>query len=291
MFPASFEYHSPSTLAEAVAILGRLKDEAKVLSGGQSLLPLMKLRLGQPGHLVDIGRIPGLEHVEEKDGFLRIGARTRESALEASEIVRSRYPILADATAVIADPIVRNMATVGGNLAHGDPANDHPAVMLALGAKIVATGPKGQREIPVESFFTGLFATALQPDEILTEIRIPVPAARSGGAYLKLERKVGDFATAAAAVQLTLSSSGAVERAGIGLTAAGPTPIKAVEAEKYLAGKKIDDATVAEASKLAAGAARPSADRRGSVEYKREMARVLTARAIQKAAERAKGGR
>jgi len=291
MFPASFEYHSPGTLAEAVAILGRLKDEAKVLSGGQSLLPLMKLRLGQPGHLVDIGRIPGLDRIEEKDGFLRIGARTRESALEASEIVRTRYPILADATAVIADPLVRNMATVGGNLAHGDPANDHPAVMLALGAKIVATGPKGQREIPVESFFTGLFATALQPDEILTEIRIPVPPARSGGAYLKLERKVGDFATAAAAVQLTLSSSGAVERAGIGLTAAGPTPVKATEAEKYLAGKKIDDATVAEGARLAAGAAKPSADRRGSVEYKREMARVLTARAIRKAAERAKGGR
>jgi carbon-monoxide dehydrogenase medium subunit len=291
MFPPSFDYHAPTTLAEAVALLGKFGEEAKVLSGGQSLLPLMKLRLGQPGHLVDIGKIPGLEFVEEKDGFLRIGGRTREVTLDRSDVIRSRYPLLADATAVIADPIVRNLATVGGNLAHGDPANDHPAAMLALGARVVATGPKGAREIPVDGFFTGLFATVLRPDEILTEIRVPVPPPRSGGAYLKLERKVGDFATAAAAVQLTLSAGGEVERAGIGLTNAGPTPVKAVEAEKYLVGKKVDDKTVAEAARLAAKAANPSADRRGAVDYKREMARVLTARAIKKAAERAKGGR
>ena len=207
MFPPPFDYHSPATLAEAVALLGRLGEDAKVLSGGQSLLPLMKLRLGQPGHLVDIGRIPGLEGIEEKDGFLRIGGRTREAALERSEVVRARYPLLADAVAVIADPLVRNLATVGGNLAHGDPANDHPAVMLVYGAKVIAVGPKGPREIAVAGFFTGLFTTALGPDEILTEIRIPTPPPRSGGAYLKLERKVGDFATAAVAKSPTFRSS------------------------------------------------------------------------------------
>jgi carbon-monoxide dehydrogenase medium subunit len=291
MFPPSFDYHAPSTLAEAVALLARYRDDAKVLSGGQSLLPLMKLRLGQPAHLVDIGGIPGLEYLEEKDGFLRIGGRTREAALERSDLIRSRYPILADTSAVIADPLVRNLATVGGNLAHGDPANDHPAAMIALGARVVATGPKGAREIAVEDFFKGLFSTALEPDEILTEIRVPVPPPRSGGAYRKLERKVGDFATAAAAVQLTLTATGEVERAGIGLTNAGPTPVKAREAERYLVGKKPDEATAAEAARLAASAAKPTADRRGTVEYKREMARVLTARALRKAAERAKGGR
>jgi carbon-monoxide dehydrogenase medium subunit len=291
VFPPSFDYHVPGTLAEAVALLARHREEAKVLSGGQSLLPLMKLRLGSPRLLVDIGRIPGLEYVEEKDGLLVIGGRTREAALERSELIRARYPLIADTAAVIADPIVRNLATVGGNLAHGDPANDHPAAMIALGARVVATGPKGAREIAVDGLFTGLFSTVLAPDEILTEIRVPSPPPRSGGAYRKLERKVGDFATAAAAVQLTLGAGGEVERVGIGLTNAGPTPVRAADAERWLTGKKLDEQTVAEAARLAAKAANPTADRRGAVEYKREMARVLTARALWKAAERAKGGR
>jgi carbon-monoxide dehydrogenase medium subunit len=291
MIPAPFDYHAAKTLPEAVELLARWREEAKVLSGGQSLLPLMKLRLGQPAHLVDIGRIPGLEYVEEKDGLLRIGGRTREAAIERSELVRARYPLLADTAAVIADPIVRNLATVGGNLAHGDPANDHPATMIALGARVVATGPKGEREIPVERLFTGLFATALEPDEILTEIRIPSPPPRSGGAYRKLERKVGDFATAAAAVQLTLGAGGEVEKVAIALTNAGPTPVRAVEAERHLLGKRLDAAAVAEAARLAGAAANPTADRRGTVEYKREMARVLTGRALEDAARRAKGGR
>jgi carbon-monoxide dehydrogenase medium subunit len=183
---------------------------------------------------------------------------------------------------------VRNLATVAGNLAHGDPANDHPATMLALGAEVVATGPKGQRTIPVAAFFKGLFTTALEPNEILTEIRIPAPPPKSGGAYVKLERKVGDFATAGAAAFLVLDGAGAVQRAGIGLTNAGPSPIKAEAAEKLLAGKKKD--AFAEAARLAAGATSPGADRRGSVEYKKEMARVLTVRALAKAYERA-GGR
>jgi len=288
MIPPPFDYHAPTTLPEALALLGRFGEEAKVLSGGQSLLPLLKLRLAQPGHLVDIGRIPGLDYIKEDGGFLRIGALVRESALETSPLVRSKYAILVDTAGVIADPLVRNMATVAGNLAHGDPANDHPATMLALGAELVATGPKGTRTIPIAKFFTGLFATALEPTEVLTEIRVPVPPAGSGGAYLKLERKVGDFATAGAAAFLVIKG-GLVERAGIGLTNLGPTPIKAEAAEKQLAGKKPDSAAFAEAARLAASATSPSPDRRGSTDYKREMARVLTARALRKAAERAGG--
>jgi carbon-monoxide dehydrogenase medium subunit len=288
MIPASFDYHSPKTLSEAIDLLSRHGDGAKVLSGGQSLLPLLKLRLGTASHLVDIGKVPGLEYIREEAGFLKIGGRTRESTLEASDLIRKKYPILADTAAVIADPLVRNLATVGGNLAHGDPANDHPATMLALGAVVVATGPKGERTIPIEKFFTDLFTTALAHDEILTEIRIPTPPAGSGGAYVKLERKVGDFATAASAAQLTLNG-GVVERAGIGLTNAGPVPVKVVQAEAFLKGKKLDAGTIVEAARLAAESAEPEPDRRGSVEYKKEMARVLTARALARAAERAGG--
>ena len=289
MIPGSFDYHAPGTLKEAIDLLGKHRDDAKVLSGGQSLLPLLKLRLGSAGNLVDIGKIPGLEYIKEEGGFLKIGGRTREAAIEHSDLVRKKYPLLADTAEVIADPLVRNLATVGGNLAHGDPANDHPATMLAYGAEVVATGPKGARTIPIDKFFTGLFQTALAPDEILTEIRIPVPSAKSGGAYVKLERKVGDFATAAAAAQVTLGANGTVEKVGIGLTAVGPTPIRATAAEQSLKGKKPDADAIAAASKLAAQATSPSADRRGSVEYKKEMARVLTARALAKAVARAQG--
>jgi len=288
MIPAAFEYHAPSTIGEATALLSKLGEDAKVLSGGQSLIPLMKLRLASPGHLVDINAIPGLAGIREADGFLRIGALTRESELEESDVVRNRYPLLHDTSKVIADPLVRNLATVGGNLAHGDPANDHPATMLALGAEIVAIGPKGERRMPIGSFFTGPFETSLKPDEILVEIRIPVPPARSGGAYLKLERKVGDFATAAVAVQVTLGTNGACEYVGIGLTNVGLTPIKAGRAEAYLKGKAPDEAAIKRTAELAAEAAEPSADLRGSVEYKKDLVRILTARALRKAAERAR---
>jgi aerobic carbon-monoxide dehydrogenase medium subunit len=291
MIPAAFEYHAPSTLGEATALLTKLGDDAKVLSGGQSLIPLMKLRLANPAHLVDINGIPGLSGIRESDGVLRIGALTRESELEESQIVRSRYPLLHDTSRVIADPLVRNLATVGGNLAHGDPANDHPATMLALGAEIVAVGPKGERRVPIASFFTGPFETSLKPDEILTEIRVPSPAARSGGAYLKLERKVGDFATAAVAVQVTLGANGACESVGIGLTNVGLTPIKATKAEASLKGVTPDEAAIKRAAALAAEAAEPSEDLRGSVEYKKDLVRILTARALRQAVERAQSGR
>jgi aerobic carbon-monoxide dehydrogenase medium subunit len=289
MIPAAFDYHSPATLDEALALLARHGDKAKILAGGQSLLPMLKLRLAQVGVLVDIGRVPGLEYIKEEGGVLKIGAGTRESALERSDLIRSKFPILLDTAAVIADPLVRNRATVGGNLAHGDPANDHPATMLALGATVVSRGPKGERTIPIGQFFTGIFATALAPDEILTEIRIPVPPPRSGGAYKKLERKVGDFATAAAAVQVTLGAGGEIAQIGIALTAMGEVPIKAADAEAYIKGKKPDGTTVAEAARKAASATDPTADRRGTVEYKREMARVLTERALRQAIQRAGG--
>jgi carbon-monoxide dehydrogenase medium subunit len=290
MIPPPFDYHAPATLPDAVALLGRYGEEAKVLSGGQSLLPLLKLRFARPAHIIDIGRIPGLDYVKEEDGFLKIGALVREAALEASSLIRSKYPILVDTASVIADPIVRNLATVAGNLAHGDPANDHPATMLALGAEVVATGPKGARTIPLSSFFTGLFTTALSPEEVLSEVRIPIPPPTSGGAYIKLERKVGDFATAGAAAFLVLRGD-LIERAGIGLTNVGPVPKRATDAEKALAGKKPSDAVFAEAAALAAASTSPSADRRGATDYKKEMARVLTARALAKAAARAAGGK
>jgi carbon-monoxide dehydrogenase medium subunit len=288
MIPAAFEYHRPSTLQDAVALLGRLGEDAKVLAGGQSLIPLMKLRLASPRHVVDLNRIAGLGTIAEKDGALVIGALVRESELEASESVRHRFPILADACRVIADPLVRNLATVGGNLAHGDPANDHPAAMLALEAEVAAVGPSGTRRIPVAELFTGPLTTALGPGEILTEIRIPLPAAHSGGAYLKLERKVGDFATAGVAVQLTLAGGDSCAHAGIGLTNVGPTPIKARRAETLLRGHRVDDATIREAAQVAAEESDPAADLRGSVEYKRDLVRVLTARAIRRALERAR---
>ena len=287
MIPSSFDYHSPATVAEAVALLSRLGENAKVLSGGQSLLPLLKLRLGAADHLVDIGRIPGLEYIREEGGSLRIGGRTRESALEHSPLVQAKFPILHDTAKVIADPLVRNLATVGGNLAHGDPGNDHPATMLALDAQVVATGPSGERVIPIDQFFLGLFQTALQQGEILTEIRIPMPPPHSSGAYQKLERKVGDYATAAAAAQVQLSADGSIGKAGIALTNVGPTPIRCTRAQDFLLGKRPTEAHLAEAARLAAGAASPNADRRGSVDYKREMSRVMTVRALRTAVQRA----
>jgi carbon-monoxide dehydrogenase medium subunit len=291
MIPGAFEYHAPRTIEEATGLLIKLGSEAKILSGGQSLIPLMKLRLASPSHLVDINGIAGLAYVREEGGTLRIGGLTREADLEDSELIRTRYPLLLDTCKVIADPIVRNLATIGGNLAHGDSANDHPATMLALGAEVVARGAGGERTIPIGSFFTSPFTTALKPDEIVVEVRVPTPRPRSGGAYVKMERKVGDFATAAVAAQVTLDAGGACEAAGIGLTNVGPVPIKATWAEAALKGKRPDEAVVKQAAQLAAEAADPAADLRGSVEYKRDLVRVLAGRAIRKALERAGQGR
>jgi carbon-monoxide dehydrogenase medium subunit len=287
MIPPAFEYLRPSTIPEAIAFLQQYGEDAKILSGGQSLIPMMKLRLARPAYLIDINRIAGLSYIKEEDGHLKIGGLTREAELEDSPIVHAKFPILIDTEHVIADPQVRNLATVAGNLAHGDPANDHPATMMALGAKIVATGPKGERVIAVDDFFVSVFATALQPDEIVTEIRIPLPPPRSGGAYFKLERKVGDFATAAVATQLVLDASGNCQQVGIALTNVGPTPIRARKAEAFLPGKKPDVTNIRQAAQLAADEAQPSSDLRGPAEYKKGLVKELAARALRRSVERA----
>jgi len=287
MIPPAFAYSRPKTVPEALALLEQHGDEAKIISGGQSLIPMMKLRLARPGLLVDINRIPGLDYIKEEGGFLRIGALVRESEMEKSSLIKTKYPILADTIAVIADPQVRNMATLAGNLAHGDPANDHPATMLALGAQVVATGSKGERVIPIADFFLSLFTTALEPHEIVTEIRIAIPPAGSGGGYVKLERKVGDFATAAVAAQLTVDSSGKAQAVGIGVTNAGPKPLKATQAEEFLRGKTINEENISQAAQLAADQSEPSADLRGPVEYKKGLIKELAKRALRLAAQRA----
>jgi carbon-monoxide dehydrogenase medium subunit len=290
MIPGSFDYHVPQTLDEAIGLLARLGDGAKILAGGQSLLPAMRFRLAAPEVLVDINRLRDLAYVEERGDHLAIGALTREHQLEESPIVARSYPLLLDTARVIADPLVRNRATVGGNLAHADPANDHPATMLAYGATIVARGPKGTRTIAIDDFFVGLFESSLQPGEVLTEIRIPKPAPASGGAYLKLERKVGDYAVAAVAVQLQLAG-GVVGSVRIGLTNVAPVPRRAENAEAALARKAPQDDVIEAAGRAAAAECDPSADLRGAVDYKRDMVRVLTKRAVRRGIERAQGAR
>ncbi|HLI89480.1 MAG TPA: xanthine dehydrogenase family protein subunit M [Ktedonobacteraceae bacterium] len=290
MIPGSFDYVVANSVPEAVALLQQHGDDAKILAGGHSLIPLLRFRLAAPAVLIDINRISELEYIQESDGVLHIGALTREAALDDSELIGERYPILRDTASGVADPVVRNWATVGGNLAHADPANDHPATMLALGASVVAEGSGGRRVIPIDEFFTDApFETALHADEILVEIRIPAPGERSGGAYCKLERKVGDYAIAGVAACVTLDANGLVTRAGIGLTNVGSHPIKARAAEQALIGKPLDEANIQHAADLAAAAAQPTSDIRGPAEYKRAMVHTLCVRALRRALARATG--
>jgi carbon-monoxide dehydrogenase medium subunit len=291
MIPPPFEYLRPATVSDAISLLQQHGEDAKILSGGQSLIPMMKLRIARPSWLIDINAIPDLDYIREQDGHLAIGGLVRERQIEASDLIRNRYTILHDTASVIADPQVRNLATMGGNLAHGDPANDHPAVMLAVGAQVVATGPKGARTITAEDFFLSVFTTALDASEILTEIRVPAPAARSGGSYFKLERKVGDFATAAVGAQITLDDRGAFAKVGIGLTNVGPVPIKARQAEDFLRGKPPTPENISEAARLAAEEAQPTSDLRGPAEYKKGLVKEFTKRALNRAIERAGGAR
>ncbi|HJS27758.1 MAG TPA: xanthine dehydrogenase family protein subunit M [Actinomycetota bacterium] len=283
MLPSRFDYHRPESLDEALRLLAEL-DDAKVLAGGQSLIPVMKLRLSAPEHLVDINRVPGLDGIEESGGALRVGALARHNQVAASDVV-ARYPMLAAAAPQIADPIVRNLGTMGGSLAHADPAGDWGAVMLAAGASVVARSARGEREIPMTEFLVDVFTTSLEADEILTEIRVPARA-RAGGTYLKLERKVGDFATVGAAVQVELSN-GTIGRAGIALTGVGSTNVHATEAEASLAGAEPTEGAFAEAARLAAASTNPISDVRGSAEYKRHMVEVFVRRGLATAAEMA----
>ena len=287
MIPANFDYEAPSSIREAISLLEQYGDDAKILSGGHSLLPMMKLRLASPGCLIDINNITGLDYIKEEEGLVKIGALVRESDVEHSDILKKYFPIFSDVTKLIADPQVRNRATIAGNLAHGDAANDQPAVMLATRANIIITGPDGLRGVPIDEFFLGFYTTAIQQNEILTEIQIPIPPGGTGSAYYKLERKVGDYATVGVAVQLTLDDKGICTGIGIGLTNVNPVPLRAERSEAALLGKPVNEATIAEAVKFASEDCNPSSDLRGSEEYKRAMVGVLLKRMILKAAERA----
>jgi len=283
MYPASFEYSAPVTLDEALSILDQHGDEAKLLAGGQSLIPLMKLRFAAPGMLVDLNRIPGLDGLAEQDGFLHIGPLVRHRACERSELLRERYGVLSATAPQISDPIVRNLGTVAGSLAHADPQGDWGSALLAAGGEVEARSSAGTRTIPLSDFFRGPFETVLEPTEIVTSVRVPSPAGRAFGTYLKLERKVGDFATVGVAVHLTFAD-GRVDRAGIALTAVAPNTIAATEAAASLVGAELDEAAIAQAASLAAQAAQPRGDLRGSADYKRRVVRVFTERALRQAA-------
>lgn len=287
MIAQSFQYESPGSLQEAIELLNKHGEEAKILSGGHSLIPMMKLRFATPATVIDINGIPGLSYIKEENGMVHIGALVREAELEHSDLLAKMFPLFKDVTKLIADPQVRNMGTLGGNLAHGDAANDHPAVMLALRASVIITGADGEREVPIDEFFFGFYMTAIQQGEILTEIRLPVPPKGTGSAYHKLERKVGDYATAGVAVQISLDEAGIVTAAGIGLTNVNPVPLRAERSEQAIIGKPLSEETIALAAQYASEDCSPSSDLRGSEEYKRHVTGVLVKRMILKAAERA----
>jgi carbon-monoxide dehydrogenase medium subunit len=289
VYPARFEYTAPSTLEEVIATLVERGDEAKLLAGGQSLVPLMKLRFATPGVIVDLNGVSGLDAIEERDGGLRIGALARHKACEKSKLLRGRYRVLGDAAPLISDPLVRNRGTIGGSLAHADPQGDWGSVMLAARASVVAHGPDGERTIAIDDLLEGPFTTTLSPDEVITEVRVPDPGARSSGTYLKLERKVGDYATAGVAVQVSLDN-GHIGEAGIALTGVGPTNLRATASEDALRGAEPTNAVIVEAAKLAAEAAEPQSDIRGTAEYKRSVVRVFAERGLRTALAAAKDG-
>jgi len=286
MLPSRFEYHRAETLDEALSLLAEHGDDAKVLAGGQSLIPMMKLRFAYPGHLVDVNRIPGLDGIEETDDTLTIGALVRHRALASSELLRARYPTVAAAAPQIADPLVRNLGTIGGSIAHADPAGDLASVMLALGASVVLRSSGGERIVPISEFLVDTFTTSIEPDEMLTQIRVPAAPPRSGGTYLKLERKVGDWATVGVAVSLTLSN-GSIGRAGIALTGVDLKNLQATEAEASLAGAEPTDDAFEQAGRLAAAAANPVSDVRGPAEYKRHVIEVFVRRGLAQARDMA----
>ena len=286
MIPAGFDYHAPRSIGDAIKLLGSLGSDAKLLAGGHSLLPMMKLRFAQPSALIDLGKIPELRGIRQEGNEIRIGAMTTENDLLRSALLADKVPLLVEGAGWIADPQVRYKGTIGGDISHGDPGNDHPALMLALDASFVLNGPRGERVVKADGFFLGLYSTQAEPDEILTQIRIPIPAAGSGWSYQKLKRKIGDFATAATAVLLQMSA-GRVAKVSIGLTNLGPTPLKARAAEAFLTGKAIDETSLNEAARLAMSICNPTPDQRGDAAYKTAMCGEMTRRALQAAHARA----
>lgn len=288
MIPPSFDYHAPGTLDEALALLKEHGDEAKILAGGHSLIPMMKLRFAEPGHLVDINNIDALKGIREENGEIIIGSMTSEAELIDSALLREKCPMLPEAALLIADPQVRNRGTIGGDICHGDPANDQPAVTMAADATYVLRGPGGERSVHSSEFFLGSFYTVMEPNEIMTAIKIPALTGSAGSAYVKLKRKTGDWATAAAAVQLTLDGH-TCKSIRIALTNAGPTAMRVTVAEEALAGKAIDESLINAAAVSAMEICEPAEDLRGDVEYKTQMAGEMTRRAIRQALDRARG--
>ena len=285
MIPPAFDYHAPHTVGEAISLLGSLGPDAKLLAGGHSLLPMMKLRFAQPAHLIDLNRIPALRGIREEGATLVIGAMTTESELINSALLQAKAALLPEAARLIADPQVRNRGTIGGDIAHGDPGNDHPAIAIALDATLVLQGPGGQRSIQAEKFFHGTYMTDLAEDEILVEIRLPALAPQTGCAYEKLKRKTGDWATAAAAVVMRIDG-GVVSQVRIALTNLAPTALRATDAEAALLGKPLTEATIDDAARRAMAVCDPAEDLRGNAEYKTAMAGQMLRRAIAKAAAR-----
>ena len=285
MIPRPFEYHAPASLPDALSLLHRYGEEAKLLAGGHSLLPMMKLRFAAPGHLIDLGKIGELKGIRQVGNEIHIGAMTTENELVWSPLLAQKVPLLVEGARLISDPQVRYKGTIGGDIAHGDPGNDHPALMLALDASFVLRSAKGERTVPAGGFFRGPFVTAMEPEEVLTRIQIPIPGAGTGWCYAKLKRKTGDFATAAAAALLR-AKAGRVEFVRLALTNVGATPLKAQAAEQYLQGRAFDDAAVAEAARLAMSICEPSVDQRGDTAYKTAMAGEMTQRALRTAASR-----
>jgi len=287
MYPAAFDYHAPKNVKEALGLLGKLKDDAKILAGGHSLIPMMKLRLAQPKHLIDLGKVPGLSGIKADGKALVIGAMTTHWEVESSSAVKSKLPVLAEVASVIGDPAVRNKGTIGGSLAHADPAADWPAAMIALGAEMVCEGPKGKRKVGVDQWFLGLMATALKEREILVQVRVPLLPAGSGAAYMKFPHPASRFAVVGACAALTLDKQGVCSKAGVGVTGAGTRAVRAKGVEAALVGKRLDAATIEAAAQKAADGVDVQADLQGSVEYKSHLCRVFAKRAITEAVKRA----
>jgi carbon-monoxide dehydrogenase medium subunit len=286
LIPGTFDYHRPTNLGEAIDLLGSLDSDARVIAGGHSLIPLMKLRLASPNHLIDLGSIAELRGVRREGSEMVVGAMTTQHEIIANELLASHVPILKETSLLIADPQVRYVGTIGGNVANGDPGNDMPGLMIALDATYVLRGPKGERKIPAREFYQGAYTTAALPGEILTAVRIPAPPHPHGYAYEKLKRKVGDYATAAAAVMLTVAN-GKIATCSIGLTNVADTALFAKDAAQAVIGKALDKASLASASAAAEAIASPAADGRGSAQYRKKMAGVMTARALSRAFARA----
>lgn len=289
MYPAAFEYHAPTSLQDALGLLGRLKDDAKLLAGGHSLIPMMKLRLAQPRHVIDLRKVPGLAGIQEEGGAIVIGAMTTHWQVESSPVLKSKMPIVSETAALIGDPQVRNLGTLGGSLAHADPAADQPATMIAVDAEMVCEGPRGRRTVKADDWFKGLMTTALGEDEILVQIRIPAWPAGSGGAYMKFPHPASRFAVVGVAAMVTLDRDGRCTKAGVGVTGAGTRAVRAKGVEAGLVGKVLDAATIEAAAQKAADGVDVQADLQGSVEYKSHLCRVFARRAITEAVKRARG--